>query len=73
MGCPDGGGLTAEQRSRREQVRMQAADRFAEGATDAQVARESRASRMSANRWRRALCSGGRQGCGGRRLECLAG
>ncbi len=40
---------------------MQAADRFAEGATDAQVAREFRVSRMSANRWRRALENGGRE------------
>ncbi|MCA2230017.1 winged helix-turn-helix domain-containing protein [Nonomuraea aurantiaca] len=61
MRYPDGGGLTAEQRLRREQVRMRAADRFAEGATDAQVAREFRVSRMSANRWRRALENGGRQ------------
>ncbi|MEU7901211.1 helix-turn-helix domain-containing protein [Nonomuraea sp. NPDC049152] len=61
MRYPDGGGLTAEQRLRREQVRLRAADRFAEGATDAQVAREFRVSRMSANRWRRALENGGRQ------------
>ncbi|MEV4569715.1 helix-turn-helix domain-containing protein [Nonomuraea sp. NPDC049419] len=61
MRYPDGGGLTTWQRLRREQVRMQAADRFAEGATDAEVARELRVSRMSANRWRRALESGGRE------------
>nr|WP_236715048.1 helix-turn-helix domain-containing protein [Nonomuraea pusilla] len=40
---------------------MQAADRFAAGASDAQVAREFRLSRMSANRWQRALENGGRQ------------
>ncbi|WP_204048924.1 winged helix-turn-helix domain-containing protein [Microbispora siamensis] len=61
MRYPEGGGLTAEQRLRREQVRMQAADRFADGASDAQVAREFRVSRMSANRWRRALENGGRE------------
>ncbi|MFC6084049.1 winged helix-turn-helix domain-containing protein [Sphaerisporangium aureirubrum] len=53
--------MTAEQRLRRERVRMRAADRFAEGATDAQVAAEFRVSRMSANRWRRALEDGGRE------------
>ncbi|MEU8272904.1 winged helix-turn-helix domain-containing protein [Microbispora bryophytorum] len=53
--------MTAEQRLRSEQVRMQAADRFAEGASDAQVAREFRVSRMSANRWRRTLENGGRE------------
>ncbi|WP_424534954.1 helix-turn-helix domain-containing protein [Sphaerisporangium viridialbum] len=61
MRYPDGGGLTAEQRLRREQVRMRAADRFAEGATDAQVAAEFRVSLMSAGRWRRALENGGRR------------
>lgn len=61
MRYPDGGGLTAEQRLRRERVRMRAADRFAEGAIDAQVAKEFRVSRMSANRWRRALEAGGRE------------
>ncbi|MEV6985808.1 hypothetical protein AB0M95_31740 [Sphaerisporangium sp. NPDC051017] len=39
--------MTTEQRLRRERVRMQAADRFADGATDAQVAREFRVSWMS--------------------------
>ncbi|MFI7449638.1 hypothetical protein ACIBQX_19235 [Nonomuraea sp. NPDC049714] len=52
MRYPDGGGLI-------RQVRMRAADRFAEGATDAQVAREFR---MSADRWRRALASKGAGG-----------
>lgn len=55
MRYPDSGGLTAEQRVKREPVRLQAAGRFAQGATDAQVAREFRVSRMSANRWRRAF------------------
>ncbi|MCA2227734.1 helix-turn-helix domain-containing protein [Nonomuraea aurantiaca] len=53
--------MTAQARARREQVRMRAVDRFAEGATDAQVAVEFRISRMSANRWRRAFDAGGRE------------
>ncbi|WP_396794169.1 helix-turn-helix domain-containing protein [Microbispora sp. H13382] len=55
---------------------MQAADRFADGASDAQVAREFRVSRMSANRWRRTLEDGGRRGPGlqrGRRGGVQAG
>ncbi|GII95764.1 IS630 family transposase [Sinosporangium siamense] len=60
MRYPDGGGLTAEQRKRREILRMRAADRFAEGATDIQIARELRVTPMSVGRWRRALESGGR-------------
>ncbi|MFI6599155.1 helix-turn-helix domain-containing protein [Nonomuraea sp. NPDC050536] len=38
---------------------MRAGDRFAAGATDAQVAAEFRVSRMSANRWHRAFDAGG--------------
>jgi transposase len=60
MRYPDGGGLTEQARARREQVRMQAADRFAEGAGDAEVAREFRVSRMAANRWHRTFDAGGR-------------
>jgi transposase len=41
-------------------VRFQAADRFADGAGDREVAREFRVSRMSANRWRRVFQAGGR-------------
>ena len=47
MRYPDGGGLAAQERARREQVRLTAAERF-------------RVSRMSANRWRRALAAGSR-------------
>jgi transposase len=59
MRYADGGGLTAAERQRRERVRFQAADRFADGASDREVAREFRVSRMSANRWRRAFAAGG--------------
>ncbi|RSM93298.1 transposase, partial [Streptomyces sp. WAC 01325] len=61
MRYPDGGGLTAEERARREHVRLAAADLIEVGASDAEVARRFRVTRMSANRWRRALASGGRQ------------
>ena len=60
MRYPDGGGLTAEERVRREQVRLAAADWIEEGANDREVAARFRVSRMSANRWRRALAAGGR-------------
>jgi len=54
-----GGGLTAAARARRERVRLAAAERFAAGASDAEVAREFRVSTMSANRWHRAFDQGG--------------
>jgi transposase len=57
---PEGGGLTAAQRARREQVRLAAADLIEAGASDREVARRFRITRMSANRWRRALTAGGR-------------
>jgi hypothetical protein len=60
MRYPDGGGLTAAERARREQVRLSAADLMEAGASDREVARRFRVSRMSANRWRRALAAGGR-------------
>ena len=59
MRYPDGGGLTAEQRARREQVRLAAAGLINAGASDREVAKRFRVSRMSANRWRRALAAGG--------------
>src|SRR3954463_3917976 len=60
MRYPDGGGLDAEERARRERVRLAAAEWFEEGATDREVAEHFRVTRMSANRWRRALAAGGR-------------
>ena len=72
MRYPDGGGLTAAERARREQVRLAAAELIEAGASDPEVARRFRVSRMSANRWRRALAAGGKQalasrGAGGAR------
>ena len=55
----EGGGLTAEQRTKRERVRMAAAGMFADGALNAQVARVFRVSEMSVSRWRRAYDAGG--------------
>src|SRR6266487_318910 len=52
MRYPDGGGLTAAERARREQVRLAAADLIEAGASDRVVAGRFRVSRMSANRWR---------------------
>jgi transposase len=74
MRYPQGGGLTAEDCARREQVRLEAAEWIEEGATDREVAARFRVSRMSANRWRRALAAGGRpalasKGPGGARCK----
>jgi len=61
MRYPDGGGLTAAERARREQVRLAAAELIEAGASDREIAKRFRVSRMSANRWRRALAAGGKQ------------
>ena len=62
MRYPDSGGLTAAERVRREQLRLEAADMIEAGDSDAEIARRLRVSRMSVNRWRRALAAGGREG-----------
>jgi transposase len=71
---PDGGGLDAAERARREQVRLAAAELIEAGAGDREVAKRFRVSRMSANRWRRAVAAGGRsalasRGAGGARCK----
>jgi transposase len=73
----EGGGLDAAERARRERVRLAAADLIEAGASDREVARQFRVSRMSANRWRRALAAGGRaalasKGAGGARCKLTA-
>jgi transposase len=73
----DGGGLDAGERARREQVRLAAAELIEAGASDREVAGRFRVSRMSANRWRRALESGGRaalasRGAGGAKCRLTA-
>src|SRR5215467_13918090 len=61
MRYPDGGGLDAAERARRERVRLAAAEMIEAGAGDREVAKRFRVSRMSANRWRRTLATGGRE------------
>src|SRR5262249_46570755 len=61
MRYAQGGGLTTTERDKREQVRLAAGDRFAEGASVAQVAQQLRVSTMSANRWPRSWQDGGQQ------------
>jgi transposase len=61
MRYPDGGGLDAAERARREKVRLAAAEMIQAGASDREIAGHFRVSRMSVNRWRRALASGGRE------------
>jgi transposase len=78
MRYPDGGGLTAQERARRERVRLAAAELIEAGASGREVARRFRVSRMSANRWRRALAAGGKQalaskGAGGARCKLTPG
>ena len=51
----------AAERARREQVRLAAAEMIEAGASDREVAKRFRVSRMSVNRWRRALAAGGRE------------
>ena len=46
---------------RRERVRLAAAEMIEGGASDREVAKRFRVSRMRANRWRRALAAGGRE------------
>ena len=61
MRYPDGGGLDAAERARRERVRLAAAAMIEAGAGDQEIAKRFRVSRMSVNRWRRALAAGGRE------------
>jgi transposase len=59
MRYADGGGLSAKGRSRREQVRLQAAGMFADDVEARQVASSLRVSAKSAYQWRRAWQAGG--------------
>src|SRR3954464_4373799 len=74
MRYPERGGVGDGGRARRERVRLAAAEWFEEGATDREVAERFRVTRMSANRWHRALAVGGRpalasKGAGGARCR----
>jgi transposase len=59
MRYPDGGELTAEGRSRREKVRLQAAQMFAKDLDARQIAGLLRVSTKSVYRWRRDWRAGG--------------
>ncbi len=77
MRYPDGGGLDAAERARREKVRLAAAEMIEAGASDQEIAKRFRVSRMSANRWRRTLAAGGRtalasKGAGGAKCKLTA-
>jgi hypothetical protein len=65
MRYPDGGGLTAQDRPRREQMRLQAATMFAQDADARQVAQSLRVGTKSVYQWsarRRPLASKGTDG-----------
>ncbi|MFD7623028.1 helix-turn-helix domain-containing protein [Streptomyces sp. NPDC059802] len=59
MRYAEGGGLTAERRAFREQVRLEAGARFAAGGKTAVIAKELRVSERSVERRRRARREGG--------------
>jgi putative transposase len=59
MRYPDGGGLTAAGRARRERVRVQAAHLFEQDVSAVQVAHRRRVSAKSAYQWRRRWRAGG--------------
>jgi transposase len=66
MRYAQGGGLTAEGRRRREQVRREAVERFEQRAPTAVIAAELRVSERSVRRWRRAWLAGGLPGLASR-------
>ncbi len=59
MRYPDGGGLSAAGRTRRERVRQQAAQLFEHDMKPVQVAHQLRVSTKSAYQWRRRWRAGG--------------
>lgn len=61
MRYPDGGGLSAQGRDRREQVRLQAAEMFEHDLSPVQVAGALRVSTKSAYQWRRRWRAGGQE------------
>ncbi|MER6789275.1 helix-turn-helix domain-containing protein [Streptomyces sp. NPDC000658] len=62
MRYPQGGGLTPERQAFRERIRLEAAERFAAGASNAEVAKDLRVSVHSVQRWRRAWHKAGTEG-----------
>nr|WP_324617242.1 helix-turn-helix domain-containing protein [Streptomyces sp. NRRL F-2580] len=63
MRYPEGGGLTAERRAFREEIRLQAGVRFAAGEKTAVIAKDLRVSVRSVERWRRAWRERGIHAC----------
>ena len=61
MRYPDGGGLSAQGRAKREAVRMRAAEWFAQQVPVAQIASRLRVSINSVYVWRRRWTAGGRE------------
>jgi putative transposase len=59
MRYPDGGGLTAAERARRERVRLHAAQLYEQDVSPVHVAHELRVSTKSAYQWRRRWRAGG--------------
>ncbi|WP_345048846.1 helix-turn-helix domain-containing protein, partial [Streptomyces rameus] len=51
MRYPQGGGLTPERQAFRERIRLEAAERFSVGASNAEVAKDLRVSVRSVQRW----------------------
>ena len=66
MRYAQGGGLTAEGRRRREQVRLEAVKRFEQRAPAAVIAAELRVGERSVRRWRQAWLAGGLAGVASR-------
>jgi transposase len=62
MRYAQGGGLTAEDRRRREQVRLRAVEMFEQRAPAAEIAAELRVTERSVHRWRRAWLAAGPAG-----------
>src|SRR3954449_5933796 len=61
MRYPDGGGLSAQERAKREAIRLQAAGWFAEGVPVAELARRLRVSRTAVFGWQQRWRRGGEQ------------
>ncbi|WP_405945233.1 winged helix-turn-helix domain-containing protein [Streptomyces sp. NBC_00932] len=62
MRYSEGGGLTAERRAFREEIRLQAGQRFAAGEKTLVIAKDLRVSVRSVERWRRTWRGGGMEG-----------
>jgi transposase len=59
MRYPQGGGLTAERQQFREELRLQAAERFARGEASSVIAKDLRVSVRSVQRWRQVWAEDG--------------